>query len=128
MSPRRKVTENIAEELGRGIGEALVQVDPKSLGRGIGEGLVRVHDAWLTKGKLAVPQRCREIIQNSTNGVEPVACGAGPYSSLPALRKHLKNNHSVRPDGEWMGDRERAAILEETRRRAFREAMNGAHP
>lgn len=128
MSSRRKTAGNLVGDLGRGIGEGLVRVDPVSLGRGIGDGLERVHDAWLTEGKLAVPQFCRQVVQASATGFELMSCGAGPFSSLTAYRKHLKNRHSVKPDGQWMGDRERAAILEETRRRAFREAMNGSHP
>jgi hypothetical protein len=91
-----------------GLSAGLERADVRGMAAGIGEGLVRVSEAWLPRGKLAVPQSC------------PVPnCGAGTYGSLIALRNHLSAAHA------GMADRERSFILDEVRRTAVRQAMNG---
>jgi len=99
---RRKPT------LADGLAEGAKAAGLHEVGTGIGEGLVRVSEAWLPKGKLAVPQPC------------PVwHCAAGPYGSLAALRFHLNAAHS------GMSDRELSFLLDGARRQAVRAAMNG---
>jgi hypothetical protein len=75
----------------------------------IGEGLVRVSEAWLPKQKLAIPQTC-----------PAGGCAAGPYASLVSLRQHLSTAHA------GMTDRERSFAIDQARRSAVRQAMNGA--
>jgi hypothetical protein len=78
------------------------------LGGGIGAGLVRVSEAWLPKGKLAIPQPC----------VVP-GCTAGPFSSTPSIRQHVGLMHPGKLD-----DRELTFALDRARRAAVQQAMN----
>jgi len=95
--------------LEEGLSAGVSAIDVPGMGATIGEGLVRVSEAWLPKQKLAVPQSC------------PMpGCGAGPYGSMTALRFHLGSAHA------GMTDRERSFALDEARRTAVRQAMNGA--
>lgn len=116
--PRRKPT--LAEGLARGvekadvvgmadtIGKGLKRTDVRGMAQTLGDGFVRVSDAWLPRDKLAIPQAC------TVSG-----CAAGPYSSLRALRHHLGATHAA------MSDRERSFALDQARRAAVRQAMNG---
>lgn len=91
-----------------GLAAGVQRADVSGMAGAIGEGLVRVSEAWLPKGKLAVPQPC------------PVPdCASGPHTSMTSLRNHLQAAHA------GMSDRERSFALDEARRTAVREAMNG---
>lgn len=92
-----------------GLSAGVERIDVPGMGAGIGEGLVRVSEAWLPGGKLAVPQPCRHP-----------GCHDGPYASLAALKTHFLAAHA------GMGPRERSYALDEARRAAVRQAMNGA--
>jgi hypothetical protein len=102
-APRRK-RPALVEGLEKGIEKA----DVVGMAGAIGEGLVRVSEAWLPKGKLAVPQMC------------PLNDGKGPYASTVALHQHLTMAHP------GLGLRERSFVLDSARRSAVRQAMNGA--
>ena len=78
------------------------------LGRGLGDGLVRVSEAWLPKGKLALPQMC------------PLGCVTRAYPSTVALGHHLSTAHA------GLSSRERSFVLDQARRTAVRQAMNGS--
>jgi hypothetical protein len=91
-----------------GLARGLETADVGGMADTLGQGLVRVSEAWLPKRKLAVPQTC----------VLP-GCGAGPYSSTDALKHHLCMAHA------GMSDRERSFALDQARRTAVRQAMNG---
>jgi len=91
-----------------GLSRGLECADVPGLGRGIGEGLVRVSEAWLPRGKFAIPQRCYVK-----------GCEAGPYSSVESLRNHLCTAHA------GLGDREKRFVLDQAQRGAVQAAMNG---
>lgn|GEM_PF-992930 len=108
MSAPRRKKPSPAEDLTEGLAAGAKAADIAGMAGTIGEGLVRVSEAWLPKGKLAVPQPC------------PVRdCAAGPYGSLAALRFHLNAAHA------GMSDRELSFMLDGARRSAVRAAMNG---
>lgn len=95
--------------VGEGLANGLKRADVRGMAEGLGEGLVRVSEAWLPKGKLAVPQACAVP-----------SCPAGPFSSLSTLREHLVTSHPI------LSDRERSYALDQARRTAVQQAMNGA--
>jgi hypothetical protein len=91
-----------------GLARGVERADVAGMAGAIGEGLVRVSEAWLPRGKLAVPQPCAIV-----------GCPDGPYSSLRSLNQHLSLVHA------GLSPRERSFLLDGARRAAVRQAMNG---